>query len=167
MPFGGLSGHRTLPQGLEPWYPHFLGHCFIVMGVKGLFGCILLVSSQLVRAFGAPRHWRCMVKVSGFLGEMWISEIWKSSIQATPPHGSLRRASDPLVGSMLHSYWCLRPLLTHFFCSQGSWYACWGCTVKKLGFLGQMWILGFWKSSIQASSPQWEPAVGRPTHLLG
>ena len=56
-----------------------------------------------------------MVKVSGFLGEMWILGIWKSSIQATPPHGSLRRASDPLVGSMLHSYGCLRPLLMYFF----------------------------------------------------
>ena len=124
MPFGGLSGHRTLPQGLEPWYPHFLGHCFIVMGVKGLFGCILLVSSQLVRAFGAPRHWRCMVKVSGFLGEMWILEFWKSSIQATPPHGSLHRASNQLIGLMHYSYGCLRPLWRYFAGSQVNWYTC-------------------------------------------
>ena len=37
-------------------------------------------------------------EIAAGFGEIWILEFWKSTIQDTPPHGTLGRASKPLVG---------------------------------------------------------------------
>ena len=41
-----------------------------------------------------------------------------------PPHGSLHRASNQLIGLMHYIYGCLRPLWMYFVGSQVNWYAC-------------------------------------------
>ena len=105
--------------------------------------------SQTVRPLGALRQWGCQVKLSPVFGKKCILKIPPPPPRGT--HGTLTRASNPLMGFLHSKHGCLRPLLTYLVGSYVIRYGRLerrgkGGTKSKIWhFFGEMCILDFWE----------------------
>ena len=87
-----------------------------------------------------------------------------------PPHGTLTRASKPLIAVMHSKHGCLRPLLTYLVGSYVIRYALserrgkGGTKSKIWPFCGEMCILDFWEFCPKAHPPTPHKAFGDMHH---